>query len=145
MNKQLKKTIDANPTLKAYCATLKSIGFQTYNVTEQLNEMTVLAQKEDDHLHKLRATIDFETNRSTITIKSRLIWAEYAKLTLPGHDIQLEITGEDDYDEQWTHSFILRAIKTKTNVKPQNLFETIEKMLDEIQSANKAITNYKLM
>ena len=41
MNKQLQKTINANPTLKAYCATLESIGFQTYNVTEQLNEMTV--------------------------------------------------------------------------------------------------------
>lgn len=141
MNKQLQKTINANPTLKAYCATLESIGFQTYNVTEQVNEMTVLAKKEDEHLHNLRATINSETNRSTITIKSRLIWAEHAKLTLPGHDIQLEIEGEEDYDEQWNHSFILRATKTKTNVKPQYLFETIEKMLDEIQSANIALTN----
>ena len=141
MNKQLQKTINANPTLKAYCATLERIGFQPYNVTEQKNEITVLAQKEDNHLHNLRATINSETNRSTITIKSRLIWAEHAKLTLPGHDIQLEIDGEEDYDEQWNHSFILRAIKTKTNVKPQNLFETIEKMLDEIQSANKALTD----
>ena len=45
MNKQLQKTINANPTLKAYCATLESIGFQTYNVTEQMTEMTVLAKK----------------------------------------------------------------------------------------------------
>lgn len=141
MNKQLQKTINANPTLKAYCATLESIGFQTYNVTEQVNEMTVLAKKEDEHLHNMRATINSEKNRSTITIKSRLIWAEHAKLTLPGHDIQLEIEGEEDYDEQWNHSFILRATKTKTNVKPQYLFETIEKMLDEIQSANIALTN----
>lgn len=139
MNKQLTKTIDANPTLKAYCATLESAGFQPNNVTQQSNVMTVLAQKEDDHLHKLRATIDSETNRSTITIKSRLIWAEHAKLALPGHDVQLEIDGEDDYDEQWNHSFILHATKTETNVKPQYLYETIEKMLNEIQSANKVL------
>ena len=141
MNKQLKKRIDANPMLKTYCAKLESTGFNPYNVTQQSNVMTVLAQKEDDHLHKLRATIDSETNRSTITIKSRLIWAEHAKLALPGHDVQLEIDGEEDYDEQWNHSFILRATKIETNVKPQYLVKTIEKMLDEIQSANKALTN----
>ena len=78
----------------------------------------------------MRATIDSETKRANITIKSRLIWAEH-----------LEIDGEEDYDEEWNHSFILRATKTKTNVKPQYLFETIEKMLDEIQNANKALTN----
>ena len=103
--------------------------------------MTVLAQKEDNHLHELRATIDSETKRANITIKSRLIWAEHAKLALPGHDVQLENDGEDDYDEQWNHSFILLATKTKTNVKPQYLIETIEKMLDEIRNAHKAITN----
>ena len=87
----------------------------------------------------MRATINSETNRSTITIKSRLICAEHAKLALPGHDVQLENDGEDDYDEQWNHSFILLATKTKTNVKPQYLIETIEKMLDEIKSANEAM------
>lgn len=137
--KQLKKQMDANPTLKTYCATLESAGFNPYNITQQSNVMTVLAQKEDDHLHELRATIDSETNRSTITIKSRLIWAEHAKLALPGHDVQLEIDGEEDYNEQWNHSFILRATKTETNVKPQYLVKTIEKMLDEIKSANEAM------
>lgn len=138
MNKQLTKTIDTNPTIKAYCATLESIGFKLYNVTKQSNNLTILAQK-DDHLHELQATIDSETNRSTITIKSRLIWAEHAKLALPGHDVQLEIQGEEDYNEQWNHSFILRATKTETNVKPQYLVKTIEKMLDEIKSANEAM------
>ena len=137
--KQLKKQMDANPTLKTYCATLESAGFNPYNITQQSNVMTVLAQKEDDHLHELRATIDSETNRSTITIKSRLIWAEHAKLALPGHDVQLEIDGEEDYNEQWNHSFILRATKTETNVKTQYLVEAIESMLDEIQSTNKAL------
>ena len=140
MNKQLTKTIDANPTLKAYCATLESMGFKTYNVTKQSNSMTILAQKEDNHLHQLHAIINSDTERATLTIKSRLIWAEHATLALPGHDVQLEIDGEDDYDEQWNHSFILRATKTETNVKPQNLYETIEKMLTEFQSANKALT-----
>lgn len=138
MNKQLTKTIDTNPTIKAYCATLESIGFKLYNVTKQSNNLTILAQK-DDHLHELQATIDSETNSSTITIKSRLIWAEHAKLALPGHDVQLEIDGEEDYNEQWNHSFILRATKTETNVKPQYLVKTIEKMLDEIKSANEAM------
>lgn len=138
MNKQLTKTIDTNPTIKAYCATLESIGFKLYNVTKQSNNLTILAQK-DGHLHELQATIDSETNRSTITIKSRLIWAEHAKLALPGHDVQLEIDGEEDYNEQWNHSFILRATKTETNVKPQYLVKTIEKMLDEIKSANEAM------
>ena len=138
MNKQLTKTIDTNPTIKAYCATLESIGFKLYNVTKQSNNLTILAQK-DDHLHELQATIDSEKNRSTITIKSRLIWAEHAKLALPGHDVQLEIDGEEDYNEQWNHSFILRATKTETNVKPQYLVKTIEKMLDEIKSANEAM------
>lgn len=87
----------------------------------------------------MQATIDSETNRSTITIKSRLIWAEHAKLALPGHDVQLEIDGEEDYNEQWNHSFILRATKTETNVKTQYLVEAIESMLDEIQSTNKAL------
>lgn len=138
MNKQLTKTIDTNPTIKAYCATLESIGFKLYNITKQSNNLTILAQK-DDHLHELQATIDSETNRSTITIKSRLIWAEHAKLALPGHDVQLEIDGEEDYNEQWNHSFILRATKTETNVKTQYLVEAIESMLDEIQSTNKAL------
>ena len=128
MNKQLTKTIDTNPTIKAYCATLESIGFKLYNITKQSNNLTILAQK-DDHLHELQATIDSETNRSTITIKSRLIWAEHAKLT----------DGEEDYNEQWNHSFILRATKTETNVKTQYLVEAIESMLDEIQSTNKAL------
>ena len=87
----------------------------------------------------MRATIDSETKRANITIKSRLIWAEHAKLALPGHDVQLEIQSEEDYNEQWNHSFILRATKTETNVKPQYLVKTIEKMLDEIKSANEAM------
>lgn len=139
MNKQLTKTIDANPTLKAYCETLESAGFHPNNVTKQSNSMTILAQKEDNHLHQLHAIINSDTKRATITIKSRLIWAEHATLALPGHDVQLEIDGEDDYDEQWNHSFILHATKTETNVNPQYLYETIEKMLTEIQSANKVL------
>lgn len=85
-------------------------------------------------------TIDSVSEDTTITIKTRLIWAEHAKLSLPGHDIQLEIDGESDYDYNYDHSFTLQATKTENNVKLENLVETIKSMLDEIQAANKDLT-----
>ena len=140
MYKHLEKEINANSTLKSYCLAIEKTGFNVYNVNRKSNSMTVLAKKEDKQIHDLHMIIDSLFENVTITIKSRLIWAEHAKLSLPGHDIQLEIDGESDYDDNYDHSFTLRASKTETDVKLENLVETIDSMLNEIQIAHKNLT-----
>lgn len=140
MYKHLEKEINANSTLKSYCLAIKKTGFNVHNVNRKSNSMTVLAKKEDKQIHDLHMMIDSLFENVTITIKSRLIWAEHAKLSLPGHDIQLEIDGESDYDDNYDHSFTLRASKTETDVKLENLVETIDSMLNEIQIAHKDLT-----
>ena len=140
MYKHLKKDVDSNPILKTYCLKLEQIGFNVYNFNQKSKRLTIFAQKEDTHFHKLNMIIDLSSKKATITIKTRLIWAEHAKLSLPGHDIQLEIDGESDYDYNYDHSFTLQATKTETNVKLENLVETIKSMLDEIQAAHKDLT-----
>lgn len=140
MYKHLKKDVDSNPTLKTYCLKLEQTGFNVYNFNQKLKSLTIFAQKEDTYFHRLNMTIDSVSEDTTITIKTRLIWAEHAKLSLPGHDIQLEIDGESDYDYNYDHSFTLQATKTETNVKLENLVETIKSMLDEIQAAHKDLT-----
>ena len=140
MYKHLEKNINSNPVLKEYCSTLEQTGFNVYKINQKSKSMTVLAKKEDEHLHDLDMKIDYVTNCATITIKTRLIWAEHAKLSLPGYNIQLEIDGESDYNYNYDHSFILRATKTESDIKLENLVETIDSMLDEIQDAHKELT-----
>lgn len=137
MQKHLENIINIYPALKEICLKLKNINFTPYNIIHNSKCTKILAKKEDEHLHDLEMTIDYVTNCATITIKTRLIWAEHTKLSLPGHDIQLEIDGESDYDYNYDHSFILRATKTETHVKVKNLVETIESMSKEIQAAHK--------
>ncbi len=140
MYKHLEKNINSNPVLKEYCSTLEQTGFNVYNVNRKSKSMTVLAKKEDDKIHDLHMTINSVSKDATITIKTRLIWAEHAKLSLPGYNIQLEIDSESDYDYNYDHSFILRATKTESDIKLENLVETIDSMLDEIQAAHKDLT-----
>ena len=140
MYKHLEKEINANSTLKSYCLAIEKTGFNVYNVNQKSNSMTVLAKKEDEQIHDLHMTIDSVSEDATITIKTRLIWAEHTKISLPGHNVQLEIDGESDYDYNYDHSFTLRATKTESNVKIQNLVETIKSMLNEIQAAQKDLT-----
>lgn len=140
MYKHLEKNINSNPVLKEYCSTLEQTGFNIYKINQKSKSMTVLAKKEDEQIHDLHMTIDSVSEDAIIIIKSRLIWAEHAKLSLPGHDIQLEIDGESDYDDNYDHSFTLRASKTEMNIKVQNLVKTIKSMLNEIQAAHKDLT-----
>ena len=140
MYKHLKKEVDSNPILKTYCLKLEQIGFNVYNFNQKSKRLTIFAQKEDTHFHKLNMIIDSSSKKATITIKTRLIWDEHTKLSLPGHNIQLEIDGESDYDYNYDHSFTLSAAKTKTNVKYQDLVKTIKSMLDDIQAAYEDLT-----
>ena len=140
MYKHLEKEINANPTLKNYCSTLEQMGFNVYKINQKSKSMTVLAKKEDKQIHDLHMTINSVSEEATITIKTRLIWAEHTKLSLPDHDIQLEIKGESDYDDNYDHSFTLSATKTESKVKIENLVETIKSMLNEIQAAHKDLT-----
>lgn len=140
MYKHLEKNINSNTVLKEYCSTLEQTGFNVYKINQKSKSMTVLAKKEDEQIHDLHIVIDSVSEDATITIKTRLIWAEHAKLSLPGYNIQLEIDGESDYDYNYDHSFILRATKTESDIKLENLVETIDSMLDEIQDAQKDLT-----
>lgn len=140
MYKHLEKQINSNSILKSYCSTLEQTGFNVYKINQKSKSMTVLAKKEDGQIHDLHMVIDSVSEDVTITIKTRLIWAEHAKISLPGYNIQLEIEGESDYDYNYDHSFILRATKTETDVKLENLVETIDSMLNEIQIAHKDLT-----
>lgn len=140
MYKHLKKEIEANPTLKTYCLKLEQTGFNVYKINKKSKSVTVLAKKEDEQIHDLHMVIDSVSEDATIIIKTRLIWAEHAKISLPGHNVQLQIDGESDYDYNYDHSFTLRATKTESNVKIQNLVETIKSMLNEIQAAHKDLT-----
>jgi hypothetical protein len=140
MQKHLENIINIYPALKEVCSKLENVNFTPYNIIHKSKCTKILAKKEDEHLHDLDMKIDYVTNCATITIKTRLIWAEHAKLSLPGYNIQLEIDGESDYNYNYDHSFILRATKTETDVKLENLVETIDSMLNEIQAAHKDLT-----
>lgn len=142
MYKHLEKNINSNTVLKEYCSTLEQTSFNVYKINQKSKSMTVLSKKEDEQIHDLHMVIDSVSEDATITIKTRLIWEEHAKISLPGHDIQLEIDGESDYDYNYDHSFTLRATKTESNVKIQNLVETIKSMLNEIQAAHKDLTKF---
>ena len=140
MYKHLKKEVDSNPTLKTYCLKLEQTGFNVYKINQKSKSMNVLAKKEDEQIHDLHMTINSVSEKATITIKTRLIWAEHTKINLPGHQVQLEIDGESDYDYNYEHNFTLSATKTETNVKTQNLVKTIKSMLDEIKAAHEDLT-----
>lgn len=141
MNDGLKKKDQENPILNDYCKKLESIGFELYNITKNAIGPIILAQKKDKLLNELKLFVKPKSKLVDIEIKNRLVWEEYKELSVPGHNVQMEIKGEIDYDYNRNHDFILTTKIEKENIELENLVTTIKSMLNEIQAANKALLN----
>ena len=141
MNDGLKTKVQENPILKDYCEKLESIGFKLYNITKNAIGPIILAQRKDELLNELKLFINPKSKLVDIEIKNRLVWEEYKELSVQGHNVQIKIKGEIDYNYNRNHDFILWTETTKENIKLENLVTTIQSMLEEIDAANKALLN----
>lgn len=141
MNDGLKKKVQENPILNDYCEKLESIGFELYNITKNAIGPIILAQRKDELLNELELFIKPKSKLADIEIKNRLVWTNYKELSVPGHNVKMKIQGEEDYDYNSYHDFILWTETTKENIELENLVTTIQSMLNEIQAANKALLN----
>lgn len=140
MNHILKQAVEKNPTLKSYYLALEQVGFKYKNHSQDSKSFKILAEKNDTHLNELSITIDINSQKSSILLKSRLFWNNYEELSVPGHDVKLAIEGEYDDNYNYNHDFIITATKRKSNVKHQNLTTTIDSMMKEIENAYQALT-----
>lgn len=140
MNHILKQAVEQNPTLKSYYLALEQVGFKYKNHSQDSKSFKILAEKNDTHLNELSITIDINSQKSSILLKSRLFWNDFEELSVPGHDVKLAIKGEYDDNYNYNHDFIITATKRKSNVKHQDLTTTIDSMMKEIENAYQALT-----
>lgn len=137
----LKKKVQENPILNDYYEKLESIGFEVYNITENAIGPIILAQRKDELLNELELFMNPKSKLVDIEIKNRLVWQEYKELSVPCHNVQMKIQGAIDYEYNDYHDFTLWTTTEKTNIELKNLETTIQSMLNEIQTANKALLN----
>lgn len=140
MNHILKQAVEQNPTLKSYYLALEQVGFKYKNHSQDSKSFKILAEKNDTHLNELSITIDINSQKSSILLKSRLFWNNYEELSVPEHDLKLVIEGEYDDNYSYNHDFLIYATKRKSNVKHQDLTTTIDSMIKEIENAYQALT-----
>lgn len=140
MNHILKQAVEQNPTLKSYYLALEQVGFKYKNHSQDSKSFKILAEKNDTHLNELSITIDINSQKSSILLKSRLFWNNYEELSIPEHDVKLVIEGEYDDNYSYNHDFLIYATKIKSNVKHQDLTTTIDSMMKEIENAYQALT-----
>ena len=142
MNQNLNEETQENPIFKNYIKLLESANFEIDKIEHDSNNIQISAtykqQRPIDYI-ELYLNINYETQIVNEITLNQLSWREKLSLTLPGQNVQLEITGyNDDFIDSETE-LTLNIKKTETNVKVTDLVITIKSMLQEIKNAEASL------